>query len=437
MKRVGILGGGVAGLSLSYFLGEDTEVLEKSEECGGLCRSFSKNGFTYDLGGHIIFSKDKEILDFEIDLLKGKLNQLYRRNSVWFKGRFVKYPFENGLSVLDKEDIFDCLYHYLENPPRPQNNFEDWIYNTFGKGLAEHYLIPYNEKIWKTPAKEMGTMWVERIPKPPPEDIIKSALGIETEGYTHQLHFYYPKTGGFQTLPRTFEEHVNDRIVRQFPVNRIKRTSKGWAVTGDNGEREYESIINTMPIFDFMNALGEDVPTRVRQAVDDLKYNSLIVVLIGLGKPRTHDQQAVYCPQPDLLFHRLVFFDYFGLNYVPEGCSSIMAEITAKENDGIWSMSNEKITEQVIDGLVREGFINKKDVVTTDVQRTKYAYVIYDLNREKNLDIIYEYCKQQGIELCGRFSEFVYYNSDAVIRSAKTVANRINNNSGANGQKKK
>ncbi len=103
----------------------------------------------------------------------------------------------------------------------------------------------------------------------------------------------------------------------------------------------------------------------------------------------------------------------------------MVAEITAKEGDGIWSMTDKEVADQVVDGLVREGFISKKDVVTTDVMRTKYAYVIYDPNREKNLDIIYEYCKQEGIELCGRFAEFVYYNSDAVIRSAKTVAERV------------
>lgn len=424
MKKTGILGGGVAGLSLSYFLGGDTEILEKDDRCGGLCRSYEKDGFTYDLGGHIIFSKDKEILDFEVDLLKDKLNRLYRKNSVWFKKRFVKYPFENGLSVLDKEDIFDCLYNFIENPQRPQNNFEDWIYNTFGKGLADNYLVPYNTKIWKTPPSEMGTAWVERIPKPPAEDIIKSALGIETEGYTHQLHFYYPKTGGFQALPDTFEEHVRDRITKNFPVKKISRTGNGWHVQSNNDEREYHSLVNTMPIFDFMDALG-DIPAQVRRAVDDLKYNSLLIVLVGLNRPRLVDQQATYFPQPDIIFHRLVFFDYFGSNYVPHGCSSMMVEITAKEGDSIWSMSNDQITQRVISDLEKEGFLNKKEVITTDVKRSKYAYVIYDKNREKNLAIIYEYCKQQGIELCGRFAEFEYYNSDAVIRSAKTVSERL------------
>lgn len=425
MKRVGILGGGIAGLSLAYFLGPDSEVLEKESVCGGLCRSYRADGFTYDMGGHVIFSKDTEILDFELSLLGDKLERFFRNNSVWFKGRHVKYPFENGLAALDKEDIFDIVYHFITNTPGPQNNFRDWIYNTFGKGLAEKYLIPYNTKIWNTPPEQMSTQWVERIPRPPVEDILKSALGIETEGYLHQLYFYYPKAGGFQTLPLAFEDKVSDRIVRSFPVTEVRRTGSGWLVSSGTEEREYEKIICAMPIFDFIAAL-KDSPPQVRRAVDGLKYNSLIVVLIGVAKPELVKQFAVYVPESDLIFHRLCFYGYFGGAYVPTGASSVVAEITATAGDQVWSMSDQEVTEKVIDGLVREGFINKKDVTLTDVQRTKYAYVIYDLDYAKNTAILYEYVREQGIELCGRFAEFKYYNSDAVLRSAKTVAARLN-----------
>ena len=424
MKRYGILGGGIAGLSLSYFLGPDSEVLEKDGTCGGLCRSYHTQGFTYDLGGHILFSKDQEILDFELSMLGDKAGQFYRRNSVWFKKRFVKYPFENGLSVLDKQDNFECLFHFIQNQPGPQNNFRDWIYNTFGKGLAEKYLIPYNTKIWNTAPELMQTQWVERIPKPPLEDIVKSALGIETEGYVHQLHFYYPKSGGFEELPKAFEAHVKDRIVTNFPVSEIRRTAGGWHVANGKGEREYEKLINTMPIFDFIKAL-KGVPPEVQKAVADLKYNSLIVVMVGVAKPQLTDNFAVYVPQEDLPFHRLCFYGYFGNAYVPEGSSSAVAEITANEGDDVWSMTDKQIASVVVDGLDKEGFLNKKDVYLTEVQRTKYAYVIYDLDYEKNTSIIYNWCRQQGIEQCGRFAEFRYYNSDAVIRSAKTVSSRL------------
>ena len=103
--KTGVLGGGLAGAALAHFLqekGHDVDVLEKEVECGGLCRSFSKNGFSFDLGGHIIFSKDKEILDLMVNILGDNVEKHYRNNKIWYKGRYVKYPFENGLSVLDK-----------------------------------------------------------------------------------------------------------------------------------------------------------------------------------------------------------------------------------------------------------------------------------------------------------------------------------------------
>jgi hypothetical protein len=47
----------------------------------------------------------------------------------------------------------------------------------------------------------MSHHWVDgRIPRPPVEDIIKSAIGIETEGYTHQAVFSYPLDGGIGAL---------------------------------------------------------------------------------------------------------------------------------------------------------------------------------------------------------------------------------------------
>lgn len=423
-KQFGILGGGIAGLSLSYFLGEDSEVLEKDDTCGGLCRSYHHEGFTFDMGGHIMFSKDTEILDFEVDLLKGKLDKHVRKVSVWFKNRLVQYPFENGLSVLDPQDKFDCLYNFMENPQRPQNNFEDWIYNTFGKGLADHYLIPYNKKIWKTPPTEMGTHWVERVPKPPLEDIVKSALGVQTEGYTHQLYFYYPKKGGFQVLPDTFESKIEGRVTKNFEIKRIVRDKSGWTVSNGSQERKYKQIACAMPIFDFMRAL-DGAPPEVQKAVDSLQYNSMMVVLVGSKGEKKADQLGLYFPQEDLIFHRITHLDYYGENYVPPGCTSIQAEITARPSSALWKMSNDEVTKQVVDGLDREGLIQKKNVITTTVQRTKYAYAVYDLHREKNLDIIYSYCKSEGIELCGRFAEFIYYNSDGVLRSAKTVSARM------------
>jgi len=110
-----------------------------------------------------------------------------RRNTkVFYKGRYVKYPFENGLGELPPEDNLACLLGYVTayaarkagTAPRP-TNLREWMYHRFGKGITECYLLPYNEKIWKAPAAEMGFDWVDgRVPDPPLEDVIRSSLGI-------------------------------------------------------------------------------------------------------------------------------------------------------------------------------------------------------------------------------------------------------------------
>ena len=103
LRDVGILGGGVSGLFTAYFLGGDVEVLEADSTPGGLARCFGSDGFRSDIGGHILFSKDKEALSHEIAVLGENVHLAVRANKILYEGLHVKYPFENGMDVLPKE----------------------------------------------------------------------------------------------------------------------------------------------------------------------------------------------------------------------------------------------------------------------------------------------------------------------------------------------
>jgi protoporphyrinogen oxidase len=427
--KIGILGGGLTGLSLSYFIQSESEVIERDSVCGGLCRTFSKNDFYYDYGGHIIFSKDEEILKFMVSVLGDNVEKHFRNNKVLYKKCFVKYPFENGLSEIPKLDTYECLYYYLNNSYPKPSNFKEWVYYTFGKGIAEKYLIPYNEKIWKSDLETIGLDWVERIPKPPMEDILKSAIGIETEGYTHQLYFYYPIWGGIQGLIEAIRKKV-PRVTNNFEVKKITRRNDTWIVSNGTDEKIFDMIISTIPIFHLLDAL-ENVPDHIKNAAKKLQYNSLIVVMVGVNVDQLSDKTAVYVPDTKHLFHRICFNKYFSKNLVPKGKSSVMAEITANIGDEIWDMSDQEIINDVVDSLTEEGFIKKADVCETDIRRTQYAYIIPDLDYSQNLNLIRDYLSEMGIELCGRFSEYKYLNMDACIRSAMDLAKKINGNMGA------
>ncbi len=116
-SRIGVLGGGVSGLSLVANLKKPAEVLEKDAVCGGLCSSVIEDGYTFDAAGpHILFSKNKEVLDYMVGVLGDNVDKKRRENKIWFKGHLVKYPFENGLSDLPKEDCYECIRDYLKKP---------------------------------------------------------------------------------------------------------------------------------------------------------------------------------------------------------------------------------------------------------------------------------------------------------------------------------
>src|SRR5262245_35775580 len=272
--NIGILGGGISGVTLQRYLRHSNEVLEAADRPGGLCSTIFKDGFGYDIGGHILFSKNEQINALVEELLGENCGYAKRENKIYFKNRFVKYPFENGLGILDKEDIYECLIGYLKRDEYPKpSNLREWCYHRFGKGLAEMYLIPYNEKIWNISTDQMSLEWVDRIPSPPLEDVVKSALGHETEGYLHQLYFKYPKKGGVQALVDAARK-PGGALTCGFRVESIRQQGSGWTVTGSGGRRSYDRVVITFPIHEAITCF-EAVPDTVKTAVANLRYNTI------------------------------------------------------------------------------------------------------------------------------------------------------------------
>ena len=424
---IGILGGGLAGLTIAAHLDHECEVLEKETRGGGHCQTVQESGFTYDAGGpHIIFSRNQEIVDYMVALLGDNVHRARRNNKIFYKGRYVKYPFENGLFDLEPQDRFECLYHYIKNDhPPPKTNFKEWIYHHFGKGLAEKYLIPYNEKIWNVPAEELGLEWVEgRVPKPPIEDVIKAAVGVETEGYTHQLYFHYPAHGGIESLPRAMSERVRN-VTPDFTVERIWREGDRWCVSNGLFTRRYDALVSTIPIQELAAGL-DGTPPEILAAVNALRYNSLVTVSMGLDAARIPDYTAVYVPDPEVRFHRLSFPAVFSPHNAPPGQSIIQAEITTNPGDGTHEMTDDELLADVINDIEAMDLIRRSEVCYSRVLRTKYGYVVQNDDCRRHLKQAKQYFEHIGIPLCGRVAEFEYINMDVCIERARKVADRLN-----------
>jgi protoporphyrinogen oxidase len=421
---IAILGGGLAGISLAYFLQKNTEIeainiYEKEDEPGGLCRSFRHNGLDIDIGPHIFFSKDKETLSFMLALLGDNKHECRRSNRIIHKGRLVQYPFENDLSKLPPEDLALCVNKFIDNPYADYraDNMLQFFLKTFGEGITNLYLRPYNEKIWKFDPAFMDTQMVERIPKPPAEDIIKSAAGETIDGYTHQLFFSYPKSGATAAFINAFTDKLSDKV--HIHTNCEVRSVINQIIHTSTGDFRADKIVSCLP----PQVIADE---EIKPVIEKLRYNNIIIAAATVNTDRAGDNFAFMVADKDIIFHRISKVDFLGSNYSIPGTATYMMEYTYRDGDKTASMDDEKLRGLFADGLSKIGFIKASDEITAfSLRRFTYAYVIYDLEHKKNMTAIREHFAKRGIILNGRFGNFEYQNMDNVIAESKKTAERM------------
>lgn len=89
-----IAGAGAAGLSLALMLDGPVTIYEREKAPGGLCRSTTIEGFTFDVGPHILGGIPDAVAwvraSTGLEFVDGTT-----RNAGWLAGRCVRHPFED------------------------------------------------------------------------------------------------------------------------------------------------------------------------------------------------------------------------------------------------------------------------------------------------------------------------------------------------------
>ena len=430
-----ILGGGASGISTAI-LNPTSTIIEAGLKVGGLSNSKSIDGFTFDQGPHIMFSKDKDVLGIMVDSLGGNVHTCTRNNVVMINGALLRYPIENDLSSLPEKTRINALEDFLKIKINPSSiapkNLEEWFLQNFGETLTNIYFKPYNEKIWNLPFAEISMTWADRIPSPPWEDVLKGAMGIRTEGYVHQLYYDYPKVGGYESLMNAWAKRISpSRIRTNSTVEEIERTSQHHFKLKINGQHEdfMGDIISTIPL----KTLAEiyvGTPDWVKQMVEVLPVNPLITVNLGFNKKDENQYTAVYIPDSEFLVNRISYPGVFSPNNVPsENHLLIQAEITVTESGAAWFMTDAELINHVIAGLKERNLVAKSDFPIFEyVERIKDAYVVYPNNFEDKRHSVIEYFRTQGIFLNGRFGSHNYLNVDGILLQSIELSKEFNPN---------
>lgn len=466
-----VLGAGPTGLSASFHLGAGSVLLEQNSQVGGWCRSIEDRGFTFDYAGHIMFSNDAYVHEMYRTLLGSNVHWQNREAWVYSNEVYTRYPFQSALYGLPPDVLKECIVGAIEarfgslktttpaaakacsspsigkpesitdccadgtaeivpSPTatfasgREPRNFEEFIHKVWGAGIAKHFAVPYNRKLWATPLDEMETSWLGgRVPLPDLEEMIEGALRPVAKPLGPNARFGYPLRGGFQALMNGFlpllkgDVHLNSRIVRVLP-------SKRTVVTQDGMCYRYDTLISTLPLPTLIRMMKKEAPDQVVAAAQALRHVSVRCVNLGIGREKVTDKHWIYYPG-DSVFHRIFVQGNASPHCNPPGGFGLTCEITYSPSKPL-PCDGQALIDRCIADCVKVGMIDADDPIWAANQvDMPYAYVVYDHARQKHVETIRSWLKSRGIMLAGRYSEWEYYNSDHAFIAGKKAAEAV------------
>jgi len=426
-KAVIVVGAGPAGLGLARALHRDFIVLEAADTSGGLMRSKTIEGYFFDWAGHIFFTKIQRVREL-IEALQGDDFHWQNRESwVFSKKVYTRYPFQGNTFGLPVPVVKECLLGLIEATyqewPQEPESFQEWIHQTYGSGIASHFMLPYNRKLWARDLSTMDHHWLAgRVPRPGLSDFIDGALGPGRKDMGPNARFGYPLTGGMQTVADRLAAPVRDRIRCNAEVVSVDPDRRELRlVSGD--VLAYESLVLTAPLPRVIE-MTKGVPEGVRDSMNRLEYLSVLCVNVGIHRPALTEKHWIYFPEADFLFHRVFVQGNAAPQVCPEGCFSYTAEITYNHNKPI---DFDTAGRQTVDGLIRAGLMGPDDPVDViDLIDIPVAYVVPTHHRREAVDRIRAWYRSHDIHLLGRFAEWEYFNMDHAIDAGWTLAEVLN-----------
>ena len=421
-KNVVVVGGGISGLTMAERLtavNEDLQVtvLERENSPGGLARTFSRDGFTFDIGPHRFHTSDQEVRGYLLSILGDDYVTIRRCSNVFMAGRYRSWPLTlksvMGLPLPVLLRSFRDLFRSRRR--RAQKTFADHVISRYGRNIYDYFFKAYTEKFTGCSPEELHIDWAEAgvnravIDKNVKADNLFSLIKGVLIPRPVQTDFYYPSSGGIQTFCSRQAELIESRggkVLYNSPAAGVRvENSRVTGVETPGG--------GTLPA----DRVYWSAPLSILYPKRGFRFMNSLICNIGLSRKQDNDYQWCYFGQRDIIFSRLTVPANFRRDTVPEGRDSLTVEITV--NDRNWREDLESIRGKMLRDLEMVRAIRPSDVLFMDWKMIPETYPLYDLDyreRLKDLEI------PEGLRLMGRCGSFWYNNMDHSIEQALAFA---------------
>jgi UDP-galactopyranose mutase len=309
-------------------------------------------------------------------------------------------------------------------------NFEELIYGVFGKGMAKHFMMPYNFKVWAHPPAMMNKEWIgERVSVVNIERVLGNVvLDRDEVTWGPNSTFKYPRHGGTGGLFERLRPYVQDQL--RLGAATVGVDSARKEVVLEDGTREpYDLLLSTMPMDLLVGALNGDTPSEIVAQARRLRHSGSYIVGIGINQPAPSKKNWMYFPEDNCPFYRVTYLSNYSPEVVPNPATyySLLCEISRSEFKPV---ERDCVVERTIQGLVNAKLItdaDRLDIVDTYVISREYTYPIPSLERDEALCVIHLFLESRDIYSRGRFGAWRYEvgNMDHSVAQGVEWVNRV------------
>jgi protoporphyrinogen oxidase len=455
-----IIGGGLTGLSTSYHLGhQNCLVLEKNDRPYGLIGSETRNGFTWDQGPHVSFTKHDYVKDVFAASVDGDYDEYQAKVGNHYKGCWIDHPAQTSLYQIPEPLRSQCLASFLESRATNQTavaqNYQDWQEQAFGKVFAQEFPGPYTRKYWTVEPRKMSVDWLGgRVLRPDVQDVVDGSRASLGRNMHYINTVRYPRRGGYQSFAGKFADGCNLRLETE--VIRIDLQEKTlWLSNGES--LSYSTLVNTMPLPHFLS-LCKGVPGNVLAAADALSCSGMVLVDVWAPEIGTRPENWLYVYDEERLSTRLHFVEKLTPGNAPAGWTGIQTEVYFSCHKPL-PASLDRIGRIVFDELIDMGILSPdaRHALTTGqagihTRKVAWANVIFHHQTRSALEDIWGWLETMGLRrtkddtspltdwrqdgkqfaelgatlvMGGRFGQWKYYWSDDCTLRGREIAGQL------------